>query len=328
MADVSQYENDQFLRLLTDALRAGPGSPQWHDAVSHLQGQRGAEAEEYRLLIQARENLENGREYRAIRPGPNFTRKVMQQIDEEASRVPSVRPINLLVILAALGIVAMLIALGFMLSRGGQVDSASDLERTYFSRTAVAGDFSGGVPAEWQSFGLTPVAGAEGLVGAVEAGAAGRRGGGIYLAGGMPAEHAFAIESKLKARPNPQVDLQIFLAEQKTFEGPTATSAREFVVDINGGQISVFKPDGKLAIRRDGSQAVEPLNADGGSATILVKVGRTHVVVQRDGRVIFAGEHGLSAGQARWPGVRFLTADNGKNAADAAVQSLRILKPN
>src|SRR6266480_850605 len=30
------FESDQFLQLLTDALRAGPGSPEWHEANDAL----------------------------------------------------------------------------------------------------------------------------------------------------------------------------------------------------------------------------------------------------------------------------------------------------
>ena len=60
--------NDPFLTLLTDALRAGPGSPEWHQAVSQLKVS-GENVDEYKLLIEAREALESGRDYRSVRAG-------------------------------------------------------------------------------------------------------------------------------------------------------------------------------------------------------------------------------------------------------------------
>jgi len=36
MARAAEIESDPFFELLTDALRAGPGSPQWHQAVQRL----------------------------------------------------------------------------------------------------------------------------------------------------------------------------------------------------------------------------------------------------------------------------------------------------
>ena len=64
------FDSDAFLTLLTDALRAGPGSPQWHDALRTLRAGGIEHADEYRLLVAAREHLESGREYRSIRAGP------------------------------------------------------------------------------------------------------------------------------------------------------------------------------------------------------------------------------------------------------------------
>src|SRR3954468_1272868 len=89
-ATETQFDSDQFLKLLTEALRAGPGSPQWHEAVNQLKNSSIADADEYPILINAREHLESGRDYRSIRAGPGFTRKLMNAIDQEAAaEVPS-----------------------------------------------------------------------------------------------------------------------------------------------------------------------------------------------------------------------------------------------
>ena len=79
------FESDQFLQLLTDALRAGPGSPEWHEAVETLRTNGIEQKDEYRLLISARENLEKGKEYRSVRAGPGFSRKLNEALDTEST---------------------------------------------------------------------------------------------------------------------------------------------------------------------------------------------------------------------------------------------------
>src|SRR5882757_4169178 len=74
-------ESDPLFTLLTDALRAGPGSPQWSQAVAAIRT-RGAEGDEYQALITARDNLESGRDYRSVRAGAGFTRKVLSSIEQ------------------------------------------------------------------------------------------------------------------------------------------------------------------------------------------------------------------------------------------------------
>ena len=69
------FESSQ-LQLLTDALRAGPGSPEWRAAMESVAAAGGTEAEEYKTLYAARERLASGRQYREVRAGPAFTRSV------------------------------------------------------------------------------------------------------------------------------------------------------------------------------------------------------------------------------------------------------------
>ena len=111
------------------------------------------------------------------------------------------------------------------------------------------------------------------------------------------------------------------MAESPEFEGDKATSAREFVVELLNGQVSVFKPVTSLA---GGPGKV----ANGaGTIRLLVKIDRRFAVVECDGKQLYAGPHGLSADAQRWPGVRFLTRGPEKGLEDIAVQSLRVLKP-
>ena len=61
-------DKDPLLVLLTEALRAGPGSPAWHQAISTLRADQ-PEMAEYKMLLTAREHLESGRRYRSVRAG-------------------------------------------------------------------------------------------------------------------------------------------------------------------------------------------------------------------------------------------------------------------
>ena len=158
MSEVTQFEADPFLRLLTDALRAGPGSPQWHEAVRQLHAVNPTEADEYRLIITAREHLESGRDYRSIRAGPGFTRKVMEAIEQESGRRGRLPVANLIAAIAVVVIIGIVVVLGVILYRGVEpAGTVGDLDRMYFGHPAVVSDFAEGAPAELKTFGLVPV---------------------------------------------------------------------------------------------------------------------------------------------------------------------------
>src|SRR5881397_2417642 len=117
--ETSQFESDQFLKLLTDALQAGPGSPQWHEAVNRLRTSDAPEADEYRMLVEARENLESGRDYRSVRAGPGFTRKVMEGIEKQETTPPRAPPTaNILAIVAVLVLLTVIIVVAALLYKG------------------------------------------------------------------------------------------------------------------------------------------------------------------------------------------------------------------
>jgi hypothetical protein len=75
MAEASlNIESEEFMTLLGEALRAGPASPEWHQAVGILRA-HGGDSDEYQMLCAARERLESGKEYRSLRAGPGFGKK-------------------------------------------------------------------------------------------------------------------------------------------------------------------------------------------------------------------------------------------------------------
>src|SRR5215204_5175060 len=110
-------ESDPFLTLLTHALRAGPGSPEWHQAVGKLRGEGADGSDEYKLLAAAREHLESGRDFRAVRAGPGFTSRLLTRIDGESATRSGVPTANVIMIVSALAIVAALGAVALLLGR-------------------------------------------------------------------------------------------------------------------------------------------------------------------------------------------------------------------
>src|SRR4051812_39135997 len=132
--------SDDFMELLTDALRAGPGSPEWHQAVIELRKQGGdTAADDYKLLWTARERLASGKQdrsvkagaggspwvfggrerlasgkqYRSIKAGPGFTRRLLDGIERlpvpgtKARSAPVATIIALASVLVLLGVIAV-----------------------------------------------------------------------------------------------------------------------------------------------------------------------------------------------------------------------------
>src|SRR5438094_961308 len=113
-------ETDPLFQLLTDALRAGPGSPEWHQAVAKVRegGVSPSEhADEFRLLVDVREHLESGKDWRTVRAGPGFTRKLFDRLDEEdpGGRRQGLPAATLIALLGGLAIVAVLAVVAWQL---------------------------------------------------------------------------------------------------------------------------------------------------------------------------------------------------------------------
>jgi hypothetical protein len=329
-ATETQFDSDQFLKLLTEALRAGPGSPQWHEAVNQLKESSLADADEFRMLINAREHLESGRDYRSIRAGPGFTRKVMSAIDQEAAaQAPSPPSAGIIAIVATAAIITVVTIVAIIWSRGGAVQpNASDLQSIVFSQTSVSTDFAQttAIPPEWRTFGLAPmIASRTRGLGAphVHAGQSDDkdyRGGGIYSASGIPPTQTFAFEATIhQYKVSDNVAVQIFITDTPDFDkNPKAASAHELVCYLLNGTINIAKPDG--SIQGSGTKAKD-LNH------IQIKLDKQSVLIENDGQTLYSGAHDLSPNKARYCGVRFLVKPSDKPLEDVTVPSVRILKP-
>src|SRR5438094_194120 len=156
MSQSLDFESDQKLRLLTDALRAGPGSPEWRQAIEELKlGNGQAVEDERQLLLRVREDLASGRGYKEIRPGPNFTRKVIDAIDQSADSAPSnASTATLIAIAAALVMVAVVAVVGFMIwPRPAPPPAMPDLAKTVFVNTLESASFDEDIPGQFTTFG-------------------------------------------------------------------------------------------------------------------------------------------------------------------------------
>src|SRR3954465_12530548 len=155
--------SDDFMELLTDALRAGPGSPEWHQAVGELRKQGGnPAADEYKLLWTARERLASGKQYRSVKAGPGFTRKLMDGLERlpAAGRKTRSAPVATLIALASLLVIIGVIAVVAWWSYNTAPDHSAtkeDLTTLVFTQTILDTDFATSLPEGWRTIGSLPL---------------------------------------------------------------------------------------------------------------------------------------------------------------------------
>lgn len=324
MNDTARFESDPFLLLLTDALRLGPGSPQWHQAIEELRARNLHDSDEYRLICTVREHLASGRDFRSIRPGPGFTRKVMEAIDRQADRQgrrPSISAI-IAVLGAVLALAALVAVVVKLVGGSGQGEIPPELSGVFASTIIAPRDLAGGVAPEWQTVGEPPVASRDrrGLVAAQVPRSNTPRVSGLVSASAIRSSQTFMVDAALAVgRAEEGPDVQVFVAEELERPGPQASGGgRELVAWVSNGQVKVVR-DGAVV-------ATGPKLAEKGNASIAIRVSQYHVMVEVDGRTVFRGPNGLSGDRPRYAGLRFLTRGQERTEA-VSVQSLRILKP-
>jgi len=333
------FESAQ-LQLVTEALRAGPGTPQWRDALATLETIPGAD--EFKVLYTARERLASGREYRQIRPGAGFTRKVMDSIEQEETAAPAKLPAaNLIAAISALVILGILAAVTFMIIPHGQRAKPDDLAQTYFVNTRAQSNFETELGMEWAAFGPLQVEAAGGLrpvlskdtdepastppsdsaTTSATTEKTGYRGGGVIYERTMPAEEPFAIAATVRV-PKPSEDLavQVFIADDRNFSGDSATSAHELVWVVRGADVSVVQPDGSVAAQGGKVRAGQDLE-------VRIAVNRTQAAVEMNGKRLWTGDNQLDSTRPRIMGVRFLARGKMDEKDAPVVSSVRVRLP-
>jgi hypothetical protein len=317
------FESDQFLTLLTDALRAGPGSPQWHQAVVRLRESAPGADDELRLLLEAREHLESGKAYRAIRAGAGFTRKVMEGIDREAkSKPPRVQPTTVIasVSVAVAAIILTLLAYVLMTAKGPP-SPVDELVGRYFGTPLAEATFTGDLPDGWREIGALPLSFKK-LLSLDGKGDDAAGGGGIVTLSPVSADQTVAFEVAIRpgkggGKGGDAVIPQVFVTDDPDFSSDKATSPHELAWFIENHKTQVALPDQTLAGLQDA------LN----DQPILVRfvVGPDLAAVQTDGKVIWSGPPGLSASEPRYFGVRFLRRRADHRTDRPAVTSMKLL---
>ena len=316
------FESSQ-LQLITEALRAGPGSPAWRDALAAIE--HSPDADEFKVLYAARERLASGRKYREVRAGAGFTRKVFDAIEQEqaagdakAAALPSanlIAALSALVILAILGVVAF-----FVIPRSKVPDARDDLAQTYFVSTLAQTNFDSELGADWIAFGPLRVETHSGLRPVLrDLDASPIHRGGVNYLRLLPADQPFAIAASIKVPPpNDNLFVQVFVTDEKYFSIESATgSPPGLVCQVRGSEATVWQR-GSLAVQ---GAKVTP----GKEIDIRVSVNRTQGAVDVNGQRLWIGPNQLDGSRPRTVGVRFV-AQGAVSAADApVVESIRVL---
>lgn len=320
MATETDIPAEPFFVLLTDALRAGPGSPEWRQAVATLR-QEGFEGSDHALLIAVRQQLESGKDYRSIRAGQGFTRRLMERLDEEKLAPPRKIPIaGLLAIcgLAVMGVIVMMTVINLihqpLADLGGLT---AQLREQPFNRVMASASFDGALPAGWTMTGPLKLDTQAGLRVAQAPFTPDFQPGAIVTAATTPVDESAAIEALVRSVPLPGTIVQLYVADvpQNPGERPN-----ELAWVLQNGKAGVVRPNGQFAA------APVPFKTDPDGALVRLAVGPEAVVVSAGDHELFAGLHGLSIHRPRVFGIRFLSK-GGKASPEPVVMSVRVIKP-
>ncbi len=329
MGETLDLERDEFLMLLTEALRAGPGSPPWRQAVGELR-KLGEKGNEYQMLLAAREHLESGRDYRSVRAGPNFTRKVLSEIEKDdgvSDRRARLSTAGIVTTLAAMAGVVVIIVVGFLIFRSASPGRgmADDLAAQVFTTTRFTTSFNDDIDAMWRPIGALALDTSDGLrLKKKETGDTDGRGGGVVWRTEIAAGDPFALDVSLRAGvPAEGVAMQVFVTDQPAFSEDKGTSPHELVCLIQQNQVSVVLPNGRV---KGDVEKVHP------RATISLRmtINRNGAIISAGDQRLYSGENQLDASKPRYVGVRFLRLGEAKAVRPGMagmVQSLRILTP-
>jgi hypothetical protein len=337
-------QSEQFMTLLTDALRAGPGSPEWHQAVGVLRASGGANgADEYQMLVRAREDLESGRDFRSVKPGAGFTRKVMQGIEEEGggskgTGLPSASLIAFLgvgVVLAVAVVVAVTLFRKTPENNGQNQQQIEQLRTVYFVNPVAQVSFEGADAAavppgpEWKAVGEVPleVKRRDGLGPAATQPTAkddkqAYKAGALVRSEAIGADQAMMVDVTFRAaRSTDAVIPQVFVSEGPV-DAAKGTSGRELVWLMKNGTMQVALPD--LSVPGQGEKV--DLKKQPVSVNVKVRFDKEMVIVDAGDKRLYEGPHKLSAGTPRYVGVRFLRKV-GDGAEGVWLTSINLLKP-
>lgn len=298
-----EFESEAFLKLLTDALRSGPGSPEWRDATKRLREEGLEHADEYQMLVTAREHLESGKEYRSISAGPEFTRKLMEDLEQETVQSAG-KPQTAMLIAAgcAVGMLLVVLSIGYLLWHAS--DEAN--EPSLLVRSVATMDLLGKANTEWRKIGNLPLEVARGNLRYIASTEPNGTGGGYIWDKPIPTGEPFAIQVSLRvASPRENVIAQVFVTDDPNFSEENGTTPHELVWLLQSNQAQVILPTGRVQARSD-------LLIDSKiPMTMRITVDGPEAAIDVNRTSWWKGAHLLDPEKPRYVGVRFLRRDGG-----------------
>jgi hypothetical protein len=314
-------ESDEFLTLLIEALRAGPGSPAWHEAIGRLRSGGIEHADEYRLLVRAREHLESGKSYRSLRAGPGFTQKLMTSIEAESARAPRTPPTTTTVAIISAGLMlGVLLVIGYLLWTSSDKPPVTPDGNVLLVNTVTEATFDNALPSDWRIIGRLPIEFTRSAMRHKLGTENPASGGGVTWTQAIAPDEPFAVIASVRAyRPEQDLIAQVFVSDQPEFSDENGTTAHELVWLLQGEQMQVILPSGRVVAQSDLASGQR------GSMTISITIDRDQACVDFGSKRerIWAGENGLDSTKPRFVGVRFLARS--KDAGDQVVfQSVRV----
>ena len=305
-ADVDA-EGDATLRLLTDALRTGPGSPEWAAAVEATRAMPPSPGlDEWAVLLTARDRLAAGRSYRSVRAGPGFGRRVMARVDELAAAQPQRgrSPLSpglfaLVGVGVVVGVIGLLLAILFR-SGSTEITGQGDLATAYFRQSFASASLTGVRPPGWRVIGSLPLSDTDRL--ALSSAArltAAYAGGGLVTQRAVPGDEPLSVQATFHFGRvvGPACVPQLFVTDRPDYSADKGVSPHELVWLVQEGQGQVAVADGQVAaprVRVHDDVAVKVVVAADGSAAVVC-----------NGQPLWSGASGL-VDRPRFGGVRLL----------------------
>jgi len=308
--DTAAFENDSILTLLTDALRRGPGSPQWHDAVQRLRGDGIAGADEMRLLMTVRERLAAGQHYREVRAGPGFTRDLFEKLDaaeRDAAAAKNFSGVSPSAWVAMVSAVLLIIAAGygiFALTRSPANDTTTSLATRIFATPVHAWAFTDGLPKDWVATGTLKLSAPRSIGLVVQRDA--ERGAATLTGPGIDTSAGVCVEAEVTYQPGP-TSVSFLIQSDSTAKADSL----EFNCNASGIRVSDGK--GNVLFER-------PMAA--GRHTLRWRLLPTQAVAELDGQVLWQG-----AGVGGSAEMVLSFNRSGKANNEATIRSLRVLRP-
>lgn len=282
-------QDEQLLQLVSDALRDGPGSAAWQEAVRLIDP---ADGQELDALYSVRQRLESGKRWRQIRPGTNFTRKVMDAVDQQSdASVRPTGPATIIAILCGLLVLVVIAALVPMLiSHSATPPVTKDaFANVFFSNQLVKSDFEKSIGGEWKVTGTAPIKADHGLR-STQAINNVPLPWGLISTQALPADSFFDFSVTLDFPPLGGA-AEVFLSD----------GDHEIVATMDGVNVQVVLP-------KNGPDVVLAMAPRSANTVINLRwlVGPDLAVLEMDGRRIWQGENHLSKSAGRFVGMRFL----------------------